>query len=46
MTFSTEVVFGTRITKLDEGEIEKVLVNLADKIDDELETFLLVDKPV
>jgi len=36
VTFSTEVVFGTRITKLDVGEIEKVLVNVAGKIDDEL----------
>jgi len=36
VTFSTEVVFGTRITKLDEREIECVFVNVADTIDDEL----------
>ena len=36
VTFSTEVLFGTRTTKLDVGEIENVLANVADKIDDEL----------
>ena len=34
--FSTEVLFGTRTTKLDVGEIENVFTNVADKIDDEL----------
>jgi len=36
VTFSTEVVFGTWITKLDVRDIESVLVNVVDKIDDEL----------
>lgn len=36
MTFSTEVVFGTKVTMLNVGEIENVLVNVAEKIGDEL----------
>lgn len=46
MTFATEVVFGKRLTKLDEAEIENVLVSGADKIEDELETLLPIDKLV
>lgn len=46
MPFSTEVVFGKRLTKLDETGIENVLVNDADKIDDNLETLLPTDKLV
>ena len=36
MTFFIEVVFGTRVTMLNVGEIENVLVNVAEKIGDEL----------
>lgn len=45
-TLSTEVVFRTRMTKLDEEEIEKVLVNLTDEMDDKFEALLLIDKLV
>lgn len=46
VAFSTEVVFGKRLTKLDEAEIKNVLVSGADKIEDELETLLPIDKLV
>jgi len=46
VAFSTEVVFGKRLTKLDEAEIKNVLVGGADKIEDELETLLPIDKLV
>lgn len=46
VTFPTEVVFGIRITRLDEEGIENVLVNLGDEIDDELEALLVVGKLV
>jgi len=36
VTFSTEVVFGTKIAKLDVREIESVLVNVVEKMADEL----------
>lgn len=34
------------MTKLDEEEIEKVLVNLTDEMDDKFDALLLVDKLV
>lgn len=46
VTFPTEVVFGIRLTSLDEEGVENVLVNLSDERDDELEALLIVGKLV